>query len=80
MMVELLDRDSLLESRDRDYDSTAVGWAIHGAVHGWPGISTGRHAECLRLLLNAGTPFDDSEFPTGHDALDKVLRERLFGR
>ncbi len=80
MMVELLNRDSPLESRDRDYDSTAVGWTIHGAAHGWSGISTGRHAECLELLLNAGARFDESEFPTGHDALDKVLRERLFGR
>jgi ankyrin repeat protein len=66
-----------LEARDRDYDGTAMGWLIHGALNGWPGISTGRHDECVRLLVSAGAHLDETLLPTGHERLDEVLRDRF---
>ena len=43
------------------------------------GISTGRHGECARLLLEAGAQVDEALLPTGHDAVDRVLREHFVG-
>jgi hypothetical protein len=37
-------------------------------------MSTGRHDECARLLLDAGAQVDEASLPTGHDAVDQVLR------
>ena len=69
-----------LDARDRDHDGTAMGWLIHGAIGGWKGIATDRHAECAPLLLEAGLTVDEAALPTGHDALDRVLREWLVQR
>ena len=55
-------------------EGTAMGWAIHGALGSWAGISTGRHDECVALLLEAGLTANESSLPTGHDAVDRVLR------
>jgi ankyrin repeat protein len=77
MLAGVLAHDPPLEAQDRDYQGTAIGWLIHGALNGWPGISTGRHAECVRLLAGAGVRLDETLLPTGNDALDAVLRERF---
>ena len=69
-----------LDARDRDHDGTAMGWLIHGAIGGWKGISTGQHDQCAPLLLEAGLTVDEAELPTGHDALDRVLREWFVKR
>ena len=79
-MVQLvLDDDPPLETRDRDYDSTPVGWALHGTFGHWPGISTNDHASALALLLKAGAACAEDAFPIGHDAVDAVLRHHFFG-
>ena len=79
MLRDVLDRDPPIEARDLEFKGTAVGWLIHGALSGWPGISTGRHGDCARLLLDAGAHVDEASLPTGNDALDAVLRERFVG-
>jgi hypothetical protein len=56
-----------------------MGWLIHGALNPWRGISTGRHDACARLLLDAGAQVDEASLPTGHDAIDRVLRRHLVG-
>ena len=68
------------DARDRDHDGTAMGWLIHGAIGGWKGIATGRHDECAPLLLDAGFTVDEAALPTGHDALDRVLRDWFVKR
>ena len=80
MVREVLRYDPPLEARDRDFEGTPTGWAIHGAMNGWPGISSDSHDACVRLLLDAGANFRDEAFPVGHDAIDAVLRAHLFGR
>jgi ankyrin repeat protein len=74
MAEEVLQYDPPLDVRDRQFRGTAMGWLIHGALSPW-GFSTGRHGECARLLLGAGVPLDDTSLPTGHDEIDRVLRE-----
>jgi hypothetical protein len=77
MVEEVLRYDAPIHAGDRQHDGTAMGWLIHGALNPW-GISTNRHGACARLLLGAGAQVNESALPTGHDALDKVLREHLM--
>jgi hypothetical protein len=53
-----------------------MDWLIHGALGPW-GFSTGRHGECAHLLLRAGVGVDETSLPTGHDGVDRALREHL---
>jgi ankyrin repeat protein len=78
MMVEVLGYGPPIDAQDHQFHGTAMGWLIHGALNPW-GISTGRHAECARMLLDAGARVDEASLPTGHDAVDRVLRERFAG-
>jgi ankyrin repeat protein len=73
MMEDVLRHNPPLDARDRQYDGTAMDWLIHGALAPW-GFSTGRHDECAQLLLRAGASVDQASLPTGHDAVDRVLR------
>jgi ankyrin repeat protein len=76
MMEVVLQYSPPLDARDRQYDGTAMDWLIHGALAPW-GYSSGRHGECAGMLLRAGVGFDEASLPTGHDDLDRVLREHF---
>ena len=78
MLAEVLRYGPPLDMRDRDFNGTAMGWAIHGAMGHWHGISTAKHGECARLLLDAGLQVDETALPTGHDGLDQVLRGHFW--
>ncbi len=79
MMRLVLDYDPPLDATDRDFGGSPMGWALHG-IHGhWPGTSTCRHAESIRILLDVGVPCPREAFPTGNDDVDRVLRAYLFG-
>lgn len=73
MTADVLDYNSPLDARDRHFHGTAMDWLIHGALKPW-GFSTGQYGECAQLLLRAGTRVDVASLPTGHDAVDRVLR------
>jgi ankyrin repeat protein len=77
MLEEVLRYGPPIHAGDRQHDGTAMGWLIHGALNPW-GFSTKRHGECARLLLDAGARVNESSLPTGHDGVDKVLREHLM--
>ena len=79
IVQELLRFNPPIDAQDRQFHGTAMGWLIHGALGPW-GFSTGRHGDCARLLLDAGARADEASLPTGHDAVDKVLREHLVRR
>ena len=53
MVRALLPRHPPLEQKDRDFQSTPLGWAIHGSEHGWH-CRTGDYAATVEELLNAG--------------------------
>jgi ankyrin repeat protein len=76
MMDEVLHYNPPIEMQDRQFHGTAIGWLIHGALNAW-GFSTGRHGECASMLLDAGAHVDEASMPTGHDAVDRVLREHF---
>jgi ankyrin repeat protein len=76
MMESVLRHNPPINARDRQFQGTAMGWLIHGALNPW-GMSTGRHDECARLLLDAGAQVDAASLPTGHDTLDQVLRQHF---
>ena len=79
MMRLVLDYDPPLDATDRDFGGSPMGWTLHG-IHGhWPGTSTCKHAECVRILLDAGVPCSQEAFPTGNDDVDRVLRAHFFG-
>jgi ankyrin repeat protein len=76
MMEDVLLYAPPIDAQDRQFQGTAMDWLIHGALNPW-GFSIGRYGECARLLLGAGARVDEASLPTGHDALDRVLREHI---
>ncbi|MEM9592919.1 MAG: ankyrin repeat domain-containing protein [Acidobacteriota bacterium] len=79
MVRTVLQHGPPLEARDRDFDSTPLGWAIHGTRGSWPGVSTDDHGPCVELLLGAGADCPTEAFPVGDDRVDRILRAHLFG-
>jgi len=77
MVEEVLAYAPPIEARDRQFQGTAMGWLIHGALNPW-GFATGRYADCAILLLDAGAHADEASLPTGHDAIDGVLRKHFI--
>jgi ankyrin repeat protein len=78
MLENVLIHNPPIHARDRQFHKTPMGWLIHGALNTW-GNSDGRHHECARWLLDAGARVDEVSLPTGHDAVDQVLREHFLG-
>ena len=78
MLREVLGYGPPLEMRDRDFDGTPMGWTIQGATGHWRGISTAKHGECARLLLDAGAQVNETALPTGQEELDQVLRAHFL--
>jgi len=77
MMAEVLKCDPPIGAQDSQFQGTAMGWLIHGALDPW-GFSTKRHDACAHLLLSAGAEVDEASLPTGHDGIDQVLREHFM--
>ena len=73
MLAEVLRHEPPIEARDRQFDGTAIGWLIHGALNPW-GFASTQYGECARLLLAAGAQVQEASLPTGHDDIDRVLR------
>ncbi len=53
MAQEILRHDPPLEAKDAGYQSTPMGWAIHGSLHGWH-RDKGDYAGVVKALLDAG--------------------------
>jgi hypothetical protein len=53
MIREILKFNPDLEATDNDFNSTPLGWAIHGSEHGWH-ARTGDYPQAVALLLQAG--------------------------
>jgi ankyrin repeat protein len=76
MVKDVLRYNPPIDAQDRQFHGTVMGWLIHGGLNPW-GFSTGRHSDCAHLLLEAGAQVDEASLPTGHDAIDRVLRKHL---
>ena len=76
MAAETLRHGASINAPDQQIGATPMGWLIYGALHPWES-STAGHPACARVLLDAGAQVDEASLPTGHDAVDRVLRERF---
>ena len=63
----------VIENADNDYQSTPLGWALHGSEHGWH-AETGDFAATVTALLEAGARLP--ERLEGTDVVREVLRQR----
>ncbi len=72
MAREILRYHPPLELADADFQSTPLGWAIHGSVHGWY-CRTGNYAATVESLLRAGAKLPEKT-TGGTEAVDDVLR------
>lgn len=70
----LLAHNAPLELIDFDFNSTPLGWAIHGSEHGWY-CKNGDYAGTVEALLKAGAK--PPEKIGGTDAVKEVLRRHL---
>lgn len=73
----LLDHGHPVDLRDPEYNSTAIGFAIHSCIEAKRHPS-GQFAEVIELLLAAGAPLDETQQTVGHPGIDRVLR-RILG-
>jgi ankyrin repeat protein len=78
MLEDVLKYNPPINAQDRQFHGTPMDWVIHGALEPWE-FSTGRYGECARLLLDAGAQVEEALLPTGHDAVDQVLRHHFVG-
>lgn len=60
------------------FGGTPLSACIHGALHGWQTGHPQDHVRTVELLLDAGSLYEPSWMPTGHDGIDLVLRRRLL--
>ena len=72
-LVELLiGRGHPVDIRDPSYSATPLGWALHDCLvekrH-----PEGEFARVVKTLLEAGSPLERVEYPTGDAAVDEVL-------
>jgi hypothetical protein len=78
MAREILRYNPPLEKTDTDFNSTPLGWAIHGSENGWY-CETGNYAATVEALLNAGAKIPDKD--GGTEPVKEVLqRYRANGR
>jgi hypothetical protein len=72
----LIERGHPLAERDPNYGSTPLGFALHCC------LQDGRHPEgeyprVVAALIDAGSPWDASIYPTGNSGIDDVLQARM---
>ena len=72
----LLERGAPLELVEPDHHGTPMSWAVYGSVHGWR-CRTGRYAEVVEALLDAGATVAIREDFIPSDAVREVLNRRL---
>jgi ankyrin repeat protein len=76
MAREILRYNPTLERTDADFNSTPLGWAIHGSENGWY-CDTGDYAGTVETLLKAGAKMPEND--GGTDAVKEVLRRYRCG-
>jgi hypothetical protein len=72
----LLERGHPPNVRDPDHQSTPIGWAVHSCIEA-KRHPDGRFPEVVKLLLEAGTPFEKKCYPVGNKAIDAMLKKHF---
>lgn len=68
----LIDHGHPLDLRHPEYKATALGFAIHSCTQERR-HPDGKFAQVVELLLAAGVPFDEGQYPCGDAGIDAVL-------
>jgi ankyrin repeat protein len=78
MVRTLLTHHPPIEQRDRDFDQTPLGWAVHGSLHG-PNTDRGDYAGAVEALLDVGAiaPVASPGEVNASEAVRAVLRRRM---
>jgi hypothetical protein len=80
LVRETLAHQPSLETRDRDFNMTPLGWAFHGSLHGW-NRDRGNYAATVDALMGAGAtvPGGDANAVNASAAVRDTLRRRTKG-
>ncbi len=70
LVQALLRHGPPLEDTDNDFQSTPLGWAMHGSEHGW-NCKTGDYPAVVQALLEAGAKLPETV--SGTEAVKEVL-------
>lgn len=73
MVREILPYGPDLEARDRDFNGTPLGWAMHGSQNGWY-VGSGDHGQTATLLLQAGAKRPEQIY--GSEAVLEALGQK----
>jgi len=77
MTRQLLQHNPPLSTKDPSYQSTPLGWAIHGSENGW-NCAQGDYAGTVKLLLEAGA-VPPAEITSGTTAVRQMLQAKREG-
>jgi ankyrin repeat protein len=64
----LLQRKAPLDVKDKRYDNTPLGWALHGWLYPPPEAKRGNHLKVVALLVAAGATMDRQWLKNGEEA------------
>ena len=81
LVRETLAHGPSLETRDRDFNMTPLGWAFHGSLHG-SNSGRGNYTAVVEALLSAGAlvPGGDADGISASEAVRHLLRGWRSGR
>lgn len=77
LVAMLIARGAPLEDRRNNHNGTPLGWAVHGAAHGWQPDRQNDYPGVVKMLLDAGAEARPSLVPCGHAGVDAVLRQHF---
>ncbi len=80
LVRDTLAHEPSLETRDRDFNMTPLGWAFHGSLHG-SNRDRGDYAATVDTLMGAGAtvPGGDQDAVNASAAVRETLRRRMKG-
>lgn len=79
LVARLIEKGADVNRRDTKYDSSPVGWALHGRYSSPPG-RCGHHHEVVALLVSAGARVDPKWLADEQVSADPAMLAALGGR
>lgn len=76
----LLERGAPVDARDRAFDNTPLGWALHGWAHPPPGADRERYPGVVALLVAAGAAVKEEWLAAAEESAEPRMRAALSGQ
>jgi len=77
MVEELIKRGAPLDLIDRRFQSSPLGWALHGEVHSQ--MPRGDYEKCVRLMIEAGCAKPNPAWTASDDMKDILIEYGYWG-